>query len=51
MKVIADKRLFWFLKDNQQLDLDNQCELDMLVQQILMAGNSKDIRFLFHKSQ
>lgn len=49
MKIIADKRLFWFLKDNTELDLDSTSILDMYVQQTLSQGTSQDIKFLFGK--
>ena len=49
MKVSADKRLFWFLKDNTELDLDSPAILDMYVQQVLMYGKAQDIKSLFKK--
>jgi hypothetical protein len=49
MKIIPDKRLFWFLRDDIELDLDKQAILDMYVQQVITHGNSKDIKTLFEK--
>jgi len=49
MKISADKRLFWFLKDNTELDLDSPAILDMYVQQVLMYGKAQDIKSLFKK--
>lgn len=47
MKVIPDKRLFWFLKDNIELDLSDSSILDMYIQQIITHGNTEDIKKLF----
>ena len=47
MKINADRRLFWFLKDNTTLDLSEQSELDMYVQQVVTHGRRADIRTLF----
>ncbi len=47
MKISADKKLFWYLKDNIQLDLSNSSQLDMYVQQAVTCGKSDDIRRLF----
>jgi len=49
MKIVPDKRLFWFLKDNIELDLDSPSVLDMYVQQILTRGSSQDIKSLSEK--
>ena len=49
MKVNADKRLFWFLKDNTELDLDSPAILDMYVQQVLMYGKAQDIKSLLRR--
>ncbi|MFH1768342.1 MAG: hypothetical protein ABH858_04185 [Candidatus Omnitrophota bacterium] len=46
---MADKKLFWFLKDQQELDLDRQDVLDMFIQQVLISGGDKDIGFLLKK--
>lgn len=47
MKVVADKRLFWFLKEGTELDLSNKSHLDMYVQQSLSRGRTSDIKKLF----
>lgn len=44
MKTVAKKRLFWYLKDGVELDLDNPSHKDMYVQQILSHGNTADIK-------
>lgn len=46
MKVVPKKRLFWFLKEAAQFDLENQAELDTYVQQVLSRGKSQDIKEL-----
>ena len=49
MKIAADKRLFWFLKDDVELDLDIPSVLDMYVQQVLSRGISQDVKVLFER--
>jgi len=44
MTVDADKRLFWFLKDNSRLDLNKPAMLDLYVQQIITAGTFQDVQ-------
>jgi hypothetical protein len=44
MKTVADKRLFWYLKDRTELDLENPSHVDMYVQQVLSCGKTEDIR-------
>ena len=46
MRVYADNRLFWFLREGAELDLNDQAHLDMYVQQILTRGKTKDIEGL-----
>jgi hypothetical protein len=46
MKIKAEKRLFWFLKENVELDLSNRAHLDMYVQHTLSRGKTSDIRKL-----
>jgi hypothetical protein len=46
MKTIAEKRLFWFLKDETELDLSNKTHLDMYVQQSLSRGKASDVKKL-----
>lgn len=47
MKTIAEKRLFWFLKEGTELDLSNKTHMDMYVQQVLSRGSVSDIKNLF----
>ena len=47
MKIIAEKRLFWFLKEGTELDLSNKAHLDMYVQQTLARGRTSDVKKLF----
>jgi len=47
MKVLADKRLFWFLKEGSLLDLSKPQVLDTYVQQIISRGGAGDIKTLF----
>jgi hypothetical protein len=44
MKILAKKRLFWYLKDGQEFDLSNPCHVDMYVQQVLSQGRVEDIK-------
>lgn len=46
MKVIPDKRLFWFLKEGIDLDLSEPSVLDMYVQQVITRGRTEDIKVL-----
>jgi len=46
MKITPEKRLFWYLKDGVELDLEDPSQLDMYVQQILSYGKAEDIRKL-----
>mgnify|MGYP001617849025 CR=1 FL=1 len=46
MEIIANQRLFWFLRENAKLDLDNPSILDMYVQQVVLYGVSQDVRRL-----
>lgn len=47
MKIIANKRLFWFLKEGIKLDLSNKSHLDLYIQQSLSRGKASDIKRLF----
>ena len=49
MKIVAQRRLFWFLKDNIKLDLSNPSVMDMYIQQVIMYGRAEDISALFSK--
>ena len=44
MKIKADKRLFWFLKDNVKLDLNDPSQLDMYLHQVITYGRTEDIK-------
>lgn len=44
MKIAAKKRLFWYLKDGQELDLESPGHVDMYVQQVLSQGGAEDVR-------
>ncbi len=44
MKTVAERRLFWYLKNGTELDLENLSHLDMYVQQILTHGKAEDIQ-------
>lgn len=46
MKIEADQRLFWFLKEGVSLDLSNPSALDMYVQQVATHGRSTDVKKL-----
>jgi hypothetical protein len=46
MKIVPDKKLFWFLKDNVSLDLSNGADLDLYVQQVLSGGRGEDVQAL-----
>jgi hypothetical protein len=46
MKAIAEKRLFWFLKEGTELDLSHKAHLDMYIQQVLSRGKTSDIKRL-----
>jgi hypothetical protein len=43
MKITPEKRLFWYLKDGVELDLEDPSQLDMYVQQVLSHGKTEDI--------
>lgn len=46
MKIVADQRLFWFLKEGSSLDLSNPATLDMYIQQVLTHGRAEEVRSL-----
>lgn len=47
MKVIANKSLFWFLRDGAELNMEKPDHIDLYVQQALSYGHVKDIKELF----
>ena len=51
MNIPADKRLFWFLKDNVDLDISKPDILEMYVQQVLSRGRAQDVKFLLSTVQ
>jgi len=46
MNILADKKLFWFLKDNIFLDLSKTADLEMYMQQVLSKGRLEDVKAL-----
>lgn len=46
VKIVADKRLFWFLKEGMRLNLSEPSVLDMYFQQVISRGRTEDIRVL-----
>lgn len=46
MNIPANKRLFWFLKENTSLDLSQPAILEMYVQQVLSHGRIEDVKSL-----
>jgi len=44
MKISADNRLFWYLKEDVEFNLDNPSHVDMYVQQVLSYGKMDDIK-------
>ena len=46
MKIAADGRLFWFLRQGTLLDLEDPSILPMVLQQVLSHGRIDDIRSL-----
>ncbi|HBI23065.1 MAG: hypothetical protein A2Y48_05150 [Nitrospirae bacterium RIFCSPLOW2_12_42_9] len=47
MKILANKRLFGFLREGTLIDLSKQDHLNMFVQQTLLKGRTSDIKNLF----
>ncbi len=48
MKAVAEKRLFWFLKEGTELNLSSKPDMDMYVQQTILRGKESDIKKLLH---
>lgn len=48
MEIIANKRLFWFLKEGARLNLDDAATLDMYVQQVVTRGHTQDVKALLN---
>ena len=49
MRTRVDNRLFWFLKEDTELDLSNKTHLDLYVQQILSRGRLTYVQRLFER--
>jgi hypothetical protein len=47
MEIVAQKKLFWFLKEGTRLDLSKKDHRDMYVQQVLSRGKTADVQELF----
>lgn len=46
MKIVVEKRLFWFLKEGTEIDLSNKTHLDFYLQQTLSRGRISDVKKL-----
>lgn len=46
MKITAEPRLFWFLKEGTILDLDKPSQLDLYVQQVVTRGRFNDVKLM-----
>ena len=46
MKILPNKNLFWFLKNNISLDLTNASDIEQYVQQVLSRGRLEDVKAL-----
>jgi len=46
MKINPNPKLFWFIKDNIELDLTSPASLEMYVQQVISMGRTEDVKFL-----
>lgn len=44
MKTKVERRLFWYLKEGTELDLEDPSHRDMYVQQVLSHGKTEDIK-------
>jgi len=49
MKIVAEKRLFWNLREGAEIDLSKRSQLDMYVQQVLSRGRQADVQSLLAK--
>jgi hypothetical protein len=47
MEIVAQKKLFWFLKEGTRFDLSNKGHRDMYIQQVLSRGRTADVQELF----
>jgi hypothetical protein len=46
MKIRLNKKLFWFLKDNVEIDSADSTALEMYVQQVVSQGRTEDVKSL-----
>lgn len=46
MKIVPERRLFWFLKEGVSLDLEEPSQLDAYVQQMVTRGRQEDVKRL-----
>lgn len=49
MKIVPEKRLFWFLRDGVTLDLTEPSAADLYVQQVLTRGTEGDVKTLLSR--
>ncbi len=46
MKIVAEERLFWFLKEGATLDLEVPSEFDLYLRQVFTRGRTEDVKRL-----
>lgn len=44
MKIPVKKRLFWYLKDGVEFNLESPRDVDLYVQQVLSRGKTEDVK-------
>lgn len=44
--ITPDRHLFWFVKEDKKLDLNDPSELDMYIQQVITRGGTEDVRVM-----
>jgi hypothetical protein len=44
MLIKPSKKLFWFLREDKELNLDSNTQLDMYVQQVFAYGNAEEVK-------
>lgn len=45
-KIISENRLFWFLREGTEINLQDKSQLDLYIQQTLSRGKTEDVRKL-----
>lgn len=50
MRIIPEKRLFWFLKEGVKLDLHDPPQLDMYIQQVVTHGRTEDVQRMLKRT-